>query len=294
MERARTGIKSLKVGYNKVFGYYLEVSKAQANNVPPEYQRKQTLVTGERFTTPELKDYEARGGYQALRKVLGADRNGSDDAIIFAQVRLAIANNEAQLPHRRQRSGQPAAGDAFALEHGVDAVSQSFVETAADIEAVRAAAKALGKKPFIIAKIERLDALNHFEEILKAADGIMVARGDLGVEVPIEEMAILQKQLIVKASNAGKPVITATQMLESMREHPRPTRAEASDVATAVFEGADAVIRPFGGDPKPTPINAKPVQGPPLSDASSASIRRCPRVLVPHRIFPSPPGSRLC
>ena len=108
----------------------------------------------------------------------------------------------------------------FALEHGVDAVSQSFVETAADIEAVRAAAKAVGKQPFIIAKIERSDALEHFDEILKAADGIMVARGDLGVEVPIEEMAILQKQLIAKASLAGKPVITATQMLESMTSQP--------------------------------------------------------------------------
>ena len=130
----------------------------------------------------------------------------------------------------------------FALEHGVDAVSQSFVENAADIEAVRAAAKAFGKKPFIIAKIERLDALKNFDEILKVTDGIMVARGDLGVEVPIEEMAISQKQLIAKASLAGKPVITATQMLESMVNSRLPTRAEATDVANAILDGTDSVM----------------------------------------------------
>ncbi len=130
----------------------------------------------------------------------------------------------------------------FALQHGVDAVSQSFVETAADVQAVRAAAKAMGKNPFIIAKIERSDALTHFEEILEAADGIMVARGDLGVEVPIEEMAILQKQLIAKASLAGKPVITATQMLESMSASRLPTRAESTDVANAILDGTDCIM----------------------------------------------------
>ena len=130
----------------------------------------------------------------------------------------------------------------FALAHGVDAVSQSFVETAADVEAVRAAAKALGKNPFVIAKIERSDALDHLDAILEAADGIMVARGDLGVEVPIEQIAILQKQLIAKASAAGKPVITATQMLESMTASRLPTRAESTDVANAILDGTDAIM----------------------------------------------------
>ena len=130
----------------------------------------------------------------------------------------------------------------FALEHGVDAVSQSFVETAGDIEAVRAAAQALGKQPFIIAKIERAGALEHFDGILKAADGIMVARGDLGVEVPIEEIAITQKQIIARANLAGKPVITATQMLESMVSSRLPTRAEATDVANAILDGTDCIM----------------------------------------------------
>jgi pyruvate kinase len=130
----------------------------------------------------------------------------------------------------------------FALKEGVDALGQSFVERAADIHAVRAAAAQIGREPFVIAKIERADALAHFDEILTAADGIMVARGDLGVEVPIEEIAYTQKQLIAKANLAGKPVITATQMLESMVSSRLPTRAEATDVANAILDGTDCVM----------------------------------------------------
>jgi pyruvate kinase len=130
----------------------------------------------------------------------------------------------------------------FALGCGVDAISQSFVERGADIDAVRAAVAALGKAPFLIAKIERYESIERFDEILAAADGIMVARGDLGVEVPIEEMAILQKKLIAKANLAGKPVITATQMLESMTSSRLPTRAEATDVANAILDGTDCIM----------------------------------------------------
>src|SRR6478736_1483559 len=130
----------------------------------------------------------------------------------------------------------------FALEHGVDAVSQSFVERAADIHAARAAAAKIGAQPFVIAKIERADALAHFDEILAATDGIMIARGDLGVEVPIEEIAYTQKQLIAKTNLAGQPVITATQMLESMVSSRLPTRAEATDVANAILDGTDCVM----------------------------------------------------
>jgi len=130
----------------------------------------------------------------------------------------------------------------FALEQGVDAVSQSFVGCAADLEAVRAAVPAGAKTPFLIAKIERAGALEKLDEILDAADGIMVARGDLGVEVPIEEIALAQKRLIAQANLAGKPVITATQMLESMVSSRLPTRAEATDVANAVFDGTDGLM----------------------------------------------------
>ena len=119
----------------------------------------------------------------------------------------------------------------------LDAVSQSFVDSAADIDEVRAAARAMDYNPFIIAKIERLTALNNIDSILAAADGVMIARGDLGVEIPIEEIALVQKSLMKKANLLGKPVITATQMLESMTSNPRPTRAESTDVANAILEG---------------------------------------------------------
>ena len=130
----------------------------------------------------------------------------------------------------------------FAMEQGVDAISQSFVESAKDIDAVREAARAMGYSPFIIAKIERAGALERMEGILEAADGIMIARGDLGVEIPIEQIAVVQKRLMQQANLLGKPVITATQMLESMTTNRRPTRAEATDVANAILDGTDAVM----------------------------------------------------
>ena len=131
---------------------------------------------------------------------------------------------------------------AFALENGVDAISQSFVESAEDIAAVRTAARTLGHEPFIIAKIERSPALDHLDAILGAADAVMIARGDLGVELPIEQIAVIQKHIILRANLLGKPVITATQMLESMTGNRRPTRAEATDVANAILDGTDCVM----------------------------------------------------
>jgi pyruvate kinase len=130
----------------------------------------------------------------------------------------------------------------FALDNGVEAVSQSFVEKGEDIQAVRAAARSYGHDPFIIAKIERSRALNSIEQIIDAADGIMIARGDLGVELPIEQIPVVQKDVTRLANMRGRPVITATQMLESMTSSPRPTRAEATDVANAILDGTDCVM----------------------------------------------------
>ncbi len=130
----------------------------------------------------------------------------------------------------------------FAAEQKLDAVSQSFVLRPEDLTAVREAAAALNYDPFVIAKIERSGALENLDEIIEAADGIMVARGDLGVEIPIEDIPSVQKRIIQKSNLAGKPVITATQMLESMTDNRRPTRAEATDVANAILDGTDCVM----------------------------------------------------
>ncbi|MCK5647977.1 MAG: pyruvate kinase [Gammaproteobacteria bacterium] len=130
----------------------------------------------------------------------------------------------------------------FALKQGVDAVSQSFVANKEDILDLKKAAAEMDYKPFVIAKIERSGALENLESILQVSDGIMVARGDLGVEIPISSMAVTQKQIMKAAGRHCKPVITATQMLESMTEHRRPTRAEATDVANAILDGTDAVM----------------------------------------------------
>jgi pyruvate kinase len=128
---------------------------------------------------------------------------------------------------------------AFAVGHELDYLAQSFVRRADDIAALRAL---VPPRLLIVAKIEKDAALHNIDSIVRAADGVMVARGDLGVELPFEEVPIAQKRIIRLANLLGRPVITATQMLESMVEHPRPTRAEASDVANAVLDGTDAVM----------------------------------------------------
>jgi pyruvate kinase len=130
----------------------------------------------------------------------------------------------------------------FALNHGVDAIAVSFVRTAEDVSLVRNRVAAHGADTWIIAKLEKPQAVEHLDSILQVADGIMVARGDLGVEVPPEQVPAIQKHIIRRAAEYSKPVITATQMLESMIENPRPTRAEVSDVANAIYDGTDAVM----------------------------------------------------
>ncbi len=159
----------------------------------------------------------------------------------------------------------------FAMQNGVDAVSQSFVETAEDVTALRTAAKELGHNPFIIAKIERAGARNHMAAILQAADGIMIARGDLGVEIPIEHIAVAQKSIMRQANTFGKPVITATQMLESMTSNRRPTRAEATDVANAIIDGTDCVM--LSGE---SAMGEYPVE-------SVAMLARIAAAIEPHR-----------
>lgn len=130
----------------------------------------------------------------------------------------------------------------FGLKHGVDVVALSFVRSASDVRMGKQIITRHASDVPVIAKLEKPQAIDHLEEILEVADGVMVARGDLGVEVPPEKVPVIQKHVIRRAAAWRKPVITATQMLESMIENPRPTRAEASDVANAVFDGTDALM----------------------------------------------------
>jgi pyruvate kinase len=130
----------------------------------------------------------------------------------------------------------------FALKHGVDYIGLSFVRSATDIRTAQQLIRQHGSNLPVVAKLEKPQAIDQLEEILEATDAVMVARGDLGVELPPEKVPVIQKHVIRKCAEWRKPVITATQMLESMVENPRPTRAEASDVANAIFDGTDAVM----------------------------------------------------
>ncbi|MBE3583687.1 MAG: pyruvate kinase [Limnochordaceae bacterium] len=130
----------------------------------------------------------------------------------------------------------------FGVEQGVDWIAASFVRRAEHVETIRSLVRQAGGDQPIMAKIESEEGLSHIDEIIAAADGVMVARGDLGVETPLEEVPLAQQMIVAKCNEAGKPVVTATQMLESMVQNHRPTRAEVTDVAHAIFDGTDAVM----------------------------------------------------
>ena len=150
---------------------------------------------------------------------------------------------------------QDIKGVEFGVQAGADWFAASFIRSRKDVENVKDAIKAVDGDQPIISKVEHGEAITNIDEIIDASDGIMVARGDLGIEVPPWDIPLLQKKIIAKCYDAGKPVIVATQMLESMVDNPRPTRAEASDVANAILDGADAVMLS-----EETAIGAHPVE----------------------------------
>ena len=153
--------------------------------------------------------------------------------------RVAVPEVQLGLPFLSEQDIQDI---LFGIDQGIDFIAASFVQKTADVLAIRRVLESKGAECHIIAKIENAAGVTNIDEILKVADGVMVARGDLGVEIPTEDVPIVQKMLIRRCNEAGKPVITATQMLESMMTNPRPTRAEATDVANAIMDGTDAIM----------------------------------------------------
>ena len=159
--------------------------------------------------------------------------------MLNSRKRVSLPDIEVNLPSLSDKDKEDI---IFGVEQEVDFFAASFVRKPEDVENVRQVIRDCGGNQAIIAKIENRQGVNNLSEILEAADGLMVARGDLGVEMPAEEVPVIQKKIIKAANIAGKPVITATQMLESMISSPTPTRAEASDVTNSIFDGTDAVM----------------------------------------------------
>ena len=181
------------------------------------------LVTNE--VVLEVKECNAAGGY-VMCKVL-------NNAMIGERKNMNLPGVKVELPVLGETDKHDILN--FGIPQGVNYVAASFVQTGSDVESIRQLLGAAGSHIKIISKIENEAGLKNFDDILEKSDGIMVARGDLGMEIPTEKVFVAQKTMIAKCNAAGKFVITATQMLESMTGNPRPTRAEASDVANAVF-----------------------------------------------------------
>ncbi len=179
----------------------------------------------------ELRVRQARAR-EVICEVVNGGELGEHKGINLPGVKLRVP---AMTPKDREDL-------VFALAHGVNYIAVSFVRRAEDVLRAKAAIRRAGKDTPVIAKLEKPEAIENLDEILRVADGVMVARGDLGVEMNPERVPVVQKEIIARAREFRRPVITATQMLESMTQNPRPTRAEASDVANAIFDGSDAVM----------------------------------------------------
>jgi pyruvate kinase len=237
--------------------------EAGGNEIPTTYsQLAQDVHQGARILLDdgllEVEVQETRGS-----RVVGRVRFGG---VLSGRKGINLPDVEVSAPAVTEKDREDI---ALAVEHGADYVGISFVSHASDIEQVR---QLVPPRVQLVAKIERAAAVNRLSEIVQAADAVMVARGDLGVELPYEDVPLAQKRVIRVANHQGRPVITATQMLESMVENPRPTRAEASDVANAILDGTDAVMLSAE-----TAVGAYPVEA---VEAMARIIREIERVMV--------------
>ena len=234
----RTGelAQSLDLKAGEVFYFTVLPDDAEQRSIHVNYEDLvKDLKVGERVTVDNglinLKVLEV-SEHRLKCEVLDGGRLGSRKHVNLPGVRV-------NLPSITQKDRKDI---AFAIEHDVDFIAPSFVRGAADVNEVRALVDGAGGHQRLIAKIENQEGVDNFNEILDAADGIMVARGDLGVEVDFEELPVLQRNMVKACAVAGKPIIVATHLLESMIQHPLPTRAEVTDVANAIYEQADAIM----------------------------------------------------
>jgi pyruvate kinase len=261
--------------------------------IPLRPGQRLRIVTGERegtsdtvYTTYAPLAASVRAGQELLlddgRIVLRVD--GTDGTTIETTVVHGSQLGEHKginAPGVRLPSAGLTAKDAadlrFGLSQGIDLVALSFVQSAADVEIARKAIAASGASGTpIVAKLERPEAIAELNDILEHADGVMVARGDLGLEVPLERVPRLQKEITRRARSLGRPVIVATQVLESMRQEPRPTRAEVSDAANAVDDGVDAIM--LAGE---TASGAYPVKAVETLDAIIRDAEALPPMTIP-------------
>jgi len=206
------------------------------NLIPVTYQHlSEDVLAGDRILLAD--------GFMELEVI---EISGADLKAIVITGGVLTSHKGINLPSRSIKASSMTPKDeidlSFGIENGVDYIALSFVRGPKDIEMVKELITRKGAGTPVIAKIEKHEAVDNIDRIMEIADGIMVARGDLGVEIALEEVPLVQKMLIERANKAGKPVITATQMLRSMVDSPRPTRAEATDVANAVLDGTDAVM----------------------------------------------------
>ncbi len=293
-------IRRASVRHEKPIAILADLQGPKIRTGPLEHGKPVELRAGQRFTitASEVAGDAERVSttFHALpREVRRGDRILLADGLIELRVERVRGNDVVcevinggtlgehkgiNLPGVRLRVPGITAKDridlAFALRHGANYVAVSFVRRAKDVLLARAAIRRWGKDTPIIAKLEKPEAIENLDEILSAANGVMVARGDLGVEMSLERVPVVQKEIIARARELRRPVITATQMLESMTQNPRPTRAEASDVANAIFDGSDALMLSAETAAGRYPVESVQMMARIIKEAES-SVREFPR-----------------
>jgi pyruvate kinase len=261
--------QSLVITTTKMLGNVSRVSTT-FTQLPREVHRGDRILLSDGLI--ELRVESVKPG-QVICRVVNGGSLGQHKGINLPGVKLKV-------PALTAKDRQDL---AFALKHGADYVAVSFVRQPEDVLLAKKLIRLAGRDTPVIAKLEKPEAIENLDDILRASDGVMVARGDLGVEMNPERVPVVQKTIIARAREFRRPVITATQMLESMTENPRPTRAEASDVANAIFDGSDAVMLSAETASGKYPVETVSMMARIIEEAE-ASIREFPRPVPQERL----------